>query len=140
MGHAALHIASVVHDDPEVLRFESLTIVCAPPTHNHATVILYEGTNRRVFESNGGNGPVDAICGALQELSPGFRVKHCSTKELEEGSDARAEALVELSGKSGGTYHGKGTDTNTLYATTEAIIDALHKLRWSERKQLRGAV
>jgi 2-isopropylmalate synthase len=75
-----------------------------------------------------GNGPVDAVFNAIQQLFP-----HTASLELYQvhavttGTDAQAEVTVRLS-EDGKTANGQGADVDTLVASAKAYVHALNKL------------
>ena len=82
-----------------------------------------------------GEGPVDAIFGAIRELFP-----HTASLQLfqinavTEGTDAQATVSVRLE-ENGRTVTGKASDTDTLVAAAYAYVNALNKLLVKREKQ-----
>jgi 2-isopropylmalate synthase len=89
--------------------------------------IAVDGTERRVTAS--GDGPVDAIFGAIQQAVPHEAVLQVyDVRAVTQGADAQAEVSVRLE-EAGKIVVGRGTDTDTLVASAKAYISALNKLR-----------
>ena len=82
-----------------------------------------------------GEGPVDAIFGAIRELFP-----HTASLQLfqinavTEGTDAQATVSVRLE-ENGRTVTGKASDTDTMAAAAYAYVNALNKLLIKRQKQ-----
>lgn len=75
-----------------------------------------------------GNGPIDAFCNALRNgLSLNFRLTAYHEHALEEGSDSRAAAYVQIEDDGGRPVWGAGTDTNIDIASFRAIVCALNR-------------
>ena len=82
-----------------------------------------------------GEGPVDAIFGAIRELFP-----HTASLQLfqinavTEGTDAQATVSVRLE-ENGRTVTGKASDTDTMAAAAYAYVNALNKVLIKRQKQ-----
>jgi 2-isopropylmalate synthase len=76
-----------------------------------------------------GNGPIDAFCKALKtELSIDFDLTAYYEHALEQGSDSRAVAYIQIRDKDNNSVFGAGVDTNISIASLRAIISALNRL------------
>jgi len=76
-----------------------------------------------------GKGPVDACFKAMRILVPHDDVilTHYELKALTQGSDAKGEVNVRLSG-GGHSYNGIGIDPDVIVASVRAYIDALNRM------------
>jgi 2-isopropylmalate synthase len=75
-----------------------------------------------------GNGPVDAIFNAIQELIPHeAKLDLYQVHAVTEGTDAQAEVSVRLT-KDGRTFTGKGSDPDTLVASAKSYLSSLSKM------------
>lgn len=83
----------------------------------------------RRYELKGrGNGPIDACKNALKQS--GFfeyRIENYHEHSLEEGSESRAIAYIQLRSDSGASYFGAGIDVNINKASVKAIFSALNR-------------
>lgn len=117
---------------PAPIAIRSLTVVSIDGVRNHATIVAVIDGVQRVFESTGTcNGPIDAICHALEPLVGKFSCKAWSGKGETEGSDAVGRIDVTLC-QEDRIFHGTGHDSNTLVASAKAIADAFDKHRYCE--------
>ncbi len=71
-----------------------------------------------------GNGPIDALTGALADLGYDFRVADYSEHALSAGSDSRAAAYVLMENAEGLGWWGVGIDENIQVASFKAIMSA----------------
>jgi 2-isopropylmalate synthase len=106
------------------LGLEDLTLISGTRVVAQATIKVARGGRRWVLASEG-NGPIDALCNALQEVVPGFKVVKYQVVALEEGSDApaRGSASIKVGER---TFSGEDTDKNTDVAGAKAILAALN--------------
>ena len=89
--------------------------------------LLVDGQHRTV--SGEGNGPIDALVGALRsELGAQFEVKDYSQHALTAGSGASAVAYVEAEAPDGTTWWGVGMDSSTLDASLSAVVSAANRI------------
>jgi 2-isopropylmalate synthase len=101
-------------------------------TGGHRTTVvaqlLVDGRHRTVRGE--GNGPIDALVGALRrELDVAFEVKDYSEHALTEGSGASAVAYVEAEGPDGASWWGVGMDSSILDASLGAVVSAANRAR-----------
>lgn len=86
----------------------------------------YEGN---LYQTKGkGNGPIDACKIALQ--SAGFfpySIETYHEHSLEEGSESRAIAYIQIRSESRATFFGAGIDVNINRASVKAIFSALNR-------------
>ena len=82
-----------------------------------------------------GEGPVDAIFGAIRELYPhSANLQLFQINAVTEGTDAQATVSVRLE-ENGRTVSGKASDTDTMAAAAYAYVNALNKLLVKRQKQ-----
>ncbi|MEZ4828599.1 MAG: 2-isopropylmalate synthase [Bacteroidia bacterium] len=110
-----------------ILEIESLDIHCGKNKPSRAHV----GINRNgtiLYNEAEGNGPVDAIVKAIDSIM-GIPVKleEYLVQAITGGSDDMAKVHIQVS-MNGIFYYGFGSDTDTVFATGKAYLDALNKI------------
>jgi 2-isopropylmalate synthase len=95
-----------------------------------STEIVQHGTRRRI--AGRGNGPIDAVVGALTTLTgETIRVIDYHEHAIGEGADAAAVTYIELrvgEGERARTLFGVGRDRNIVTASLKAILSALNRV------------
>ena len=90
-----------------------------------------------------GNGPVDAIFNAIQNLVPHENVvlQLYQINAVTEGTDAQGAATVRLV-ENERSFNGQAADTDVLVASAKAYLNALNRLlAWRERPtQIKGQI
>ena len=85
-------------------------------------------TEKRVFGTARGEGPLDAVFQCLNQITgQSVELKDYSVRSVTSGHDAQGEASVVLT-SSGATYHGKGVSTDVIEASALAYLQALNKI------------
>jgi 2-isopropylmalate synthase len=75
-----------------------------------------------------GDGPIDAVFLAIRELiGQDISVKEFTAHSVTVGEDAQGEVTV-LIDRNGETYRGHGVSTDTIEATTIAILNAVNRI------------
>ncbi|MEI8361520.1 MAG: 2-isopropylmalate synthase [bacterium] len=122
-------ILSMLGFEPEEGRFElnDLVVSSGTVTMAKATVSIfdYKELKRTV---NLGDGPVDAVFGAIRNLTG----NHSSLDDFQVGSltggtGAQGEVTVKMS-RNGMTVNGRATSTDIIIASAKAYLDALNRL------------
>jgi 2-isopropylmalate synthase len=92
-------------------------------------VITCNGKSENV--TGRGNGPIDALCDALNGHFPGldFRLKAYHEHALEKGADSKAVAYIQAENDKHGDFWGAGTDPNTDVASFKALLCALNRMK-----------
>ncbi len=89
--------------------------------------ITMHGKERDI--SGAGNGPIDAFCKALKtELNIDFDITAYYEHALEQGSDSKAVAYIQVRDKDENFAFGSGVDTNISIASLRAVTSALNRL------------
>jgi len=92
-----------------------------------ADVVFMQDGDRHEL-SGVGNGPIDACKSALQTDGLfDFRIENYQEHSLDEGSESRAIAYIQLRSDSGASYFGAGIDVNINSASIKAIFSALNR-------------
>jgi 2-isopropylmalate synthase len=100
------------------------------PQEAHLTLVV-DGEERSATAT--GDGPVDAVFNAIQEVTPHSAVLRLfQVHAVTEGTDAQAQVSVRLE-EDGRIATGQAADTDTLTASAMAYVNALNNL--SARKE-----
>lgn len=92
-----------------------------------ATVELRNERQELVCDAAIGDGPVDAVCKALERIiGTSATLEGYQVRSVSEGQDAQGEVLVEILCQ-GKRYHGKAVSTDILEASARAYLKALNK-------------
>lgn len=82
----------------------------------------------RTFEIEGaGNGLIDALTQALNTCGTGFKIVTFHEHSLEEGSEAKAVAYIQIESSGNQRFSGIGTDTDIAFSSLKALISALNR-------------
>ena len=82
----------------------------------------------RTFEIEGaGNGFIDALTQALNACGTGFKIVTFHEHSLEEGSEAKAVAYIQIESSDSQRFCGIGIDTDIAFASLKALISALNR-------------
>ena len=129
---------TIQHEESRI-RFVSLQVRAGSRGPQEADLEL-EIDGQKVATMARGNGPVDAVFNAIDELFP-----HSATLQLYQvhavtgGTDAQAEVTVRLE-ENGKTLNGQGADADTLVASARAYLHALNKLLVKREKTAPAAL
>jgi 2-isopropylmalate synthase len=93
-----------------------------------ATVELHdEQQQTTVCDAAIGDGPIDAVCNALDRiLNVNAALQEFQVRSVSGGKDAQGEVLVEVV-VDGRKYHGKAVSTDIVEASAQAYLKALNK-------------
>ena len=105
---------------------------CDQPDTVVSAVITVDGARKSI--EGRGNGPIDAFSRAIGNAL-GFDFKLLSYYEhaLDEGSDSRAVAYIQIADAKDGRHWGAGIDTNIEVASFKAILSALNRSQRRDR-------
>lgn len=82
----------------------------------------------RTIEIEGsGNGLIDALTQALNVCGTGFKIVIFHEHSLEEGSEAKAVAYIQIESSDNQRFCGIGVDTDITFASLKALISALNR-------------
>ncbi len=130
-------IAEEVLRTTETYKLLSLTVMSGSDVVPTATVrMLVEGTEFHGAEL--GNGPVDATYNAILKLT-GRRptLKRFAISAITGGTDALGEVTIRLE-EDGAISTGKGAHEDILVAAAKAMVNALNRLDYLSKRQLRA--
>jgi 2-isopropylmalate synthase len=93
-----------------------------------ATVALVDAAGASTTETSVGDGPVDAIYAAIQQIT-GMQVtlKAYAIRAVSQGRDAQGEVNVEVE-YDGATVSGRGVSTDVVEASALAYLNAINRL------------
>jgi 2-isopropylmalate synthase len=75
-----------------------------------------------------GNGPLDAFCAALKNGVTGdFVLCNYDEHALDEGSESKAVAYIEIEYPDGTRFWGAGIDTDIIIASIKAVVSSLNR-------------
>lgn len=108
----------------QLVRFHIAAGTSTIPT---ATVELRNERDEIVCDAAIGDGPVDAVCKALERIvGVAAKMEVYQVRSVSEGKDAQGEVILEVSCQ-GKRYHGKAVSTDILEASAQAYLRALNK-------------
>jgi 2-isopropylmalate synthase len=121
-------VAQELRTVSEVYRLDRLQVTCGDRGIPTAAVRLI-GPDGEVLEDAAlGTGPVDAVCKAINRLvAVPNTLTEFSVKSVTEGIDAIGEVLIRVESE-GVTYTGRGADTDIIFASGKAYMNALNRL------------
>lgn len=86
-----------------------------------------------------GNGPIEAIFNAIDEIIPGeAKLKEYRLEAVTEGIDAQAEVHVVVENEFGVTHNGNGVDYDVITASAKAYIQACGRAYEQGQKSARA--
>lgn len=111
----------------KIYRIEHLHVSIDTTDQSSAFVTLER--NGEVLSSEGkGNGPVDATINAIDKIiDPQVKLEEYLVQAITGGSNDMGKVHIQVS-KDGVFYYGFGSDTDIVYASAKAYVDALNKL------------
>ncbi|MCQ2559833.1 MAG: 2-isopropylmalate synthase [Clostridia bacterium] len=103
-----------------------------------ATVGLLREQEEHFEEAACGNGPVDAICHAVDRITGlSCNLLDWGIRSVTSGRDALGEVVLRIAeaGQEAKVYSGKGLSTDILEASAKAYVNAVNKLLWNRQKE-----
>jgi len=98
-----------------------------------ATVGLVRG-EEKLQEAACGNGPVDAICQAVDRVTGiACSLSSWEIQAVTSGTDALGEVTLKITPDGRRFYVGRGISTDILEASTKAYVNAVNKLIWDNQ-------
>jgi 2-isopropylmalate synthase len=108
--------------------FVSYDLHCRTGKDPMLTLKIRHGDKEYAKETNGGDGPIDAIFLAIRELTgKDISVKEFTLQSVTVGEDAQGGATILLH-HNGETFRGQGVSTDTIEASTIAILNAVNRI------------
>ncbi len=93
-----------------------------------ATIALSRGDETSTCTKQCGDGPLDALFRAIEELTgKSVVVRDFRVQSATQGKDAQGESIVEVEYE-GQLYRGRGVSTDTIEAATRAFLNAINRI------------
>ncbi len=118
-----------VVSEPKV-KLQQFTVVSGNKVTPTASVILEINGNKIVVKSSVGDGPVDAVIGALRKGIAGvadIRLEEYHVDAITGGTDALVEVWVKLN-RDGKVITARGARTDIIMASVEAVLEGINRL------------
>ena len=111
-----------------ILEIESLEVACG--SEGIAKAMIQINRNGKMFyNETEGNGPVDACIKAIDAIMDlPVKLEEYLVQAITGGSGDVANVHIQIS-MGGVFYYGTGSDTDTVYATAKAYLNALNKVQ-----------
>jgi 2-isopropylmalate synthase len=126
-------IGEEIHRAPHTYTLDYLHISSGTTVVPTATVrLLRDG--ELLEEAACGNGPVDAICKAVDRLT-GLNCKmvNWGINAITAGKDALGDVTLKITADGQKIYVGRGISTDILDASAKAYVNAVNRLIWANR-------
>ena len=108
--------------------FVAYDLHCRTDKEPMATLTICRNEREYTKEICGGDGPIDAIFLAIRELTgKEISIKEFSVQSVSVGEDAQGEATILIDYKED-TFRGHGISTDTIEASTIAILNAVNRI------------
>ncbi len=90
--------------------------------------VMLESAGETVSKTvNGGDGPLDALFHAIEEITgTSVVVRDFRVHSVTRGKDAQGESTIEVE-REGRVYRGRGVSTDTVEAATLAFLNAVNR-------------
>ncbi len=99
------------------------------------TVTLQRGDKEASKKIDAGDGPLDALFRAIEEITArSVVVRDFRVQSATRGKDAQGESIVEVE-YNGKTYRGRGVSTDTVEAGTRAFLNAINHIEIGAAEQ-----
>lgn len=96
-------------------------------TEPNVSVTLQRGDERRNHSLSGGDGPLDALFHAIEEITGvSVVVRDFRVYSVTRGKDAQGESTIEIEHQ-GRIYRGRGVSTDSVEAATLAFLNAINR-------------
>ncbi|MEL6671742.1 MAG: 2-isopropylmalate synthase [Bacteroidota bacterium] len=110
-----------------ILEIKSLDVQCGSQDQARAMVEI-DRNGQMFYNEAAGNGPVDATLKAIDAIMGiPAKLEEYLVQAITGGSDDSAKVHIQVS-QNGVYYYGYGSDTDTVFATAKAYLDALKKI------------
>ena len=124
----AVLIEQQIREIPRQWEFLGYEVSVATGDVPEVTVRVRRGDEEMSHTNHGGDGPIDAVFLALEEVT-GVHVvcKDFQVHSVSVGKDAQGEVTVEVD-YHGQSYRGRGVSTDTVEASAIAFLDAINRV------------
>jgi 2-isopropylmalate synthase len=115
---------TVADDQWTLVAYEVHTTAKSEP---QVSVTLERAGERQTKEAAGGDGPLDALFRAIEEITGvSVVVRDFRVHSVTRGKDAQGESTIEVE-RDGRVYRGRGVSTDTVEAATLAFVNAINR-------------
>jgi 2-isopropylmalate synthase len=127
-GDVAALIEQQIHTIEEKWILDSYKVFSGTGQVPEVTLRLKHGDKKQTATIASGDGPIDAIFLAIEELT-GVSVscRDFSVHSVTVGKDAQAEVLVQVE-HAGQVYRGRGVSTDSVEASAKAFLNAINRI------------
>jgi 2-isopropylmalate synthase len=117
-----------IHTVSEKWTLDSYKVLCGTGQVPEATLQLRHGSEKVTTTVKSGDGPIDAVFLAIEELT-GVTVvcKDFSVHSVSVGKDAQGEVMVQIE-HDGQIYRGRGVSTDSVEASAKAFLNAINRV------------
>jgi len=127
-GDIASLIEQQILSVAELWSFDSYEVTTGTGKIPQVRLTIRRGEEEASTTMQCGDGPVDAIFLAIEELTGTFVVcKDFQVHSVTVGKDAQGEVLVEVEHE-GRTYRGRGVSTDSVEASAKAFLNAVNRI------------
>ena len=118
----------------EVYHLEQVHVTCGDPGIPTATVELVTAEGEHVIDASHGDGPVDAVCNAINRVV-GVQVEmmEFTVQSVTKGLDALGEVAFRIRSEDGRVFTGRGAHSDIIVASAKAYTNALNRLLQSAK-------
>jgi len=121
-------VAEELRTTSEVYHLDLVEVTCGSHGIPTATVRLIAPGGQTVADAALGTGPVDAVYEAINRIvKVPNKLTEFTVNSVTEGIDAIGEVLIRIE-SDGGSYTGRGADTDIIVASAKAYMNALNRL------------
>jgi 2-isopropylmalate synthase len=115
---------NVAEDQWKLVKYDVHAAGGAEPT---VSVTLERCSDQRSRTSTGGDGPLDALFRAIEEITGvSVAVRDFRVHSVTRGQDAQGESTIEVE-RNGRVFRGRGVSTDTVEAATLAFLNAVNR-------------
>jgi len=113
----------------EVYHLQQVHVTCGEPGIPTATVELVTAGGEHVIDASHGDGPVDAVCNAINRIV-GVPVEtiEFTVQSVTKGIDALGEVAFRVRSEDDRVFTGRGAHSDIIVASAKAYINALNRL------------
>ena len=112
-----------------VYTLDALQVSCGHPLIATATVTITDDSGATTTTCEYGTGPVDASYKAIDKIvSMHGDLKEFSVNSISRGIDALGEVVVRIASDTGEVFTGRGSDTDIVYSSAKAYVNAINRM------------
>ncbi|MBI2304268.1 MAG: 2-isopropylmalate synthase [Chloroflexi bacterium] len=127
-------VADELRTVQETYHLDHIQVSCGDHSVPTATVRLIGPNKEMLADASLGNGPVDAVFKAINQLvGVPCQLTEFSVKSITESTEAMGEVTIRIEGE-GRMYTGRGTSTDIIVASAKAYLNAINRLLEARRE------